>query len=266
MRSRLLLVLFLVSPTLLAQDLSQFEKVLVPVLNNNPIHGANGSTFATTFGILSDNVFDPFSFYPTGATTPQIGKSFAQILEVVPWEAPVIAHGRFLFVEQRVAKAPMFADVAATAPDGSIARTQIPVVHERDVLIGKSTFGLIPNDATNSGGYRQRHTLRIYDFDSRGDMRVVVRMRFASWLSRGVIAEQTIAIDQRDANDISYPYFVEADLERSFGSDWCYPGLRGCTSFDAIIEVEPLRATDRYFAFISTTDNATNHIAIYTAR
>ena len=97
---------------------------------------------------------------------------------------------------------------------GSIARTQIPVVHERDVLAGKSTFGLIPNDATNSGGYRQRHTLRIYDFDSRGDMRVSVRMRFASWLSRGVIAEQTIAIDQRDANDISYPYFVEADLER----------------------------------------------------
>ena len=35
---------------------------------------------------------------------------------------------------------------------------------------------------------------------------------------------------------------------------------------DAILEVEPVTPGARYCAFVSTTDNATGHVAIYTPR
>jgi hypothetical protein len=34
--------------------------------------------------------------------------------------------------------------------------------------------------------------------------------------------------------------------------------------FPAIIEVEPTNPTARYYAFISMTDNKTNHVAVFT--
>src|SRR3981081_3322520 len=79
-----------------AQDLSHFEKVLVPVLNLNPIQGANGSTFRSTLDVWSG--LEPVTFYPApSASGPVIGANQPQILQLLHWEAPVVAKGRFLF-------------------------------------------------------------------------------------------------------------------------------------------------------------------------
>jgi hypothetical protein len=262
----------LVAASLSAQDLSNFERLLVPVLNQSkPIVGANGSSFSTSFGALTN--LQPIAYYPSGAT-PAIGQSFEQILEVPLWEAPVVAKGRFVFVEKRVPPPTFFANVAATAPDGTIAETPLPVVRDSDALTGTSTFGVLPNDgvyAPSQGfplfvGYRQRHTLRVYDFGSGGG-EVEVRLVYAWWLFRGTIAAHRLTLTSRDFDDPSYPFYAEADLGQLFGTAWCYPALRQrCGSFGAIVEVVPMTQDLRYYAFISTTDNTTNHVAIYTPR
>jgi len=116
-------------------------------------------------------------------------------------------------------------------------------------------------------GWRERHTLRVYDWDSTGTLEVVVRLRWGSFLSQGVQVEVPLKVRARDFNDFTYPYYAELDLVQAFGNGYCFPGLHiACVAYPAIFEVEPTTSGARYYAFISTTDNATNHVAIYTAR
>jgi hypothetical protein len=91
-----LLFLFL-SITAQSQDLSNFEKLLVPVLNRNQITGANGSTFSTSLGLFAYG--RTINYYPAGPSSapPVIGQNLVngRILELPIWEAPVVAKGRF---------------------------------------------------------------------------------------------------------------------------------------------------------------------------
>ena len=273
-----LLLAILVSTAASAQDLSTFEKFLVPVLNQSqPIVGANGSLFRTSFGALTADL-QPITFYPTGPS-PHVGESYEHILEVPVWEAPVVAKGRFVFIERNGLNPTLFAKVASVAADGSSAETPLPVVSESSALTGMSTFGVLPNDAMYSDalapgansflflGYRQRHTLRVYDFGSGGG-EVEVRLVYAWWLIRGTIAARRLSLSSRDFDDVSYPYYAEANLQQLFGTDWCYPTLRGtgCSSLEAIVQVVPLTPGLRYYAFVSTTDNVNNHVALFTPR
>lgn len=258
-----LLLAILISATASAQDLSTFEKFLVPVLNQSqPIFGANGSSFQTSFGALTADL-RPITFYPTGPV-PHVGQSFYEILEVPLWEAPVVAKGRFVFIERNGLNPTLFAKVASVAADGSSAETPLPVVSESSALTTMATFGVLPN-VVSSSGYRQRHTLRVYDFGG-GGAEVEVRLVYASWIIRGTIAARRLSLTSHDFDDLSYPYYAEVNLEQLFGSSWCYPGLRGCLSFGAIVQVVPMTQGLRYYAFVSTTDNVNNHVALYTPR
>jgi hypothetical protein len=275
MRPRFLsLVLLLLALPLAAQDLSRFEQFLVPVLNQSrPIVGANGSEFATTFGRYG---FGRFDYYPAPAAAgPAIGQRLDPLVELLLWDAPVVAKGRFVFLDAVGSSGTLFAGLAAKAPDGSVAETPLPVISERAALTGKSTFGRLPNDAIYGPyfdnyptfiGYAQRHTLRVYDFAASGKLEVAVRFHFNNFIQRQA-AEIRVAVNQRDYDDPSYPYYAESNLASAFGKDWCFPGLHyACVGFQAIVEVEPVTPAARYYAFISTTDNATNHVAIYTPR
>jgi hypothetical protein len=285
--TRFLPIALLLFPlTLAAQDLTQLEKMLVPVLNQGGIiEGANGSRFQTSFGMWAGEPF-LLTYYPAlpgdGSDQPVV-----RTIDVRPsgavniWEPPVIAKGRFLFVDETSAKRPMFAHVISTRPDGIRATTPLPVVKSQDVLTGKSTFGWIVNDAilafppdplpplAHFAGYRQRHTLRVYDWDSTGDLQVIVRLSAGTyWQSLGGVISRIIDVRSRDFDDVSYPYYAEVNLEQLFGaSDWCAPHSRlRCDSFWAVIEVEPVNPTARYYAFISTTDNDTGHVTMHTPR
>jgi hypothetical protein len=276
MRPRFLsLALCLFALPLAAQDLSRFEKFLVPVLNqSHPIVGANGSEFATTFGTYG---FGRFDYYPApGVAGPAIGQNIDQIVELQLWDAPVVSKGRFVFIDAGGRSGTLFAGLAAKAPNGSLAETPLPVVSERAALTGKSTFGRLPNNPTYGPpdgttyptftGYSQRHTLRVYDFTGSGPLEVAVRLRYNNFIALDA-REIRVTVNQRDFNDPSYPYYTELNLASAFGNAWCFPGLHlACVGFQAIVEVEPVTPAARYYAFISTTDNATNHVAIYTPR
>lgn len=282
MRPCISFILLAFAITVQAQDLSNFEKLLVPVLNMQPITGANGATFSTTFGLFAYG--RTVSYYPAGpaSAAPVVGQTLSngRILYVPVWEAPVVAKGRFVFVERGAEDLPFFETVRATAPDGSIATTPLPIVRESDATTGVSTFVDVPvtpvygpfNPAVIHGvgpflGYAERHTLRIYDFDSTGRIEVNIRLYWGTWLDLRVREEHRIALTQRDANDPSYPYYAEVNLGELFKDHWCYPSLpQPCEGFPAIFEVEPVTPGMRYYAFISTTDNQTNHVAVFTRR
>jgi len=278
--ARLIVLVFAIAAQ--AQDLSNFTKLLVPVLNMNPITGANGSKFSTTFGLFAYG--RTVSYYPTGASSeaPVVGKTLAngRMLYVPAWEAPVVAKGRFVFVQPDAENLPFFETLRATAPDGSIATTPLPIVRNRDTTTGISTFIDVPvtpmygplDPAAPHGtgpflGYAERQTLRIYDFDSTGRLEVNVRLYWGTSLDLGVREEHRISVSQRDAADPSYPFYAEVNLGGLFQNHWCYPSTpQPCGSFPAIIEVEPLTPGIPYYAFISTTDNQTNHVAVFTRR
>ena len=238
--------LLLCCSTLAAFPADAQEKILIPVYNNKPVAGANGSTFST--GLF---VYEP-------------GKS--QILQVTLPEAPVIAKGRFATVDSGV-------PVAAT-----VNGVELPIVRERNVLTGKSTFMPLPVNPILSAedpsspehfhllGYAQRYAIRIYDWDSTGTTEVAVRMIRGVFLAQGVVGEVHVRLGRRDFDDPSYPFYAEVDPQKQFAA-WCFPGLHvACTPFPAIIEVEPLTSGARYYAFVSGTDNATNAISIFTPR
>lgn len=246
----------------------------MPVLNLNPIHGANGSTFLSALDVWSS--LQPATYYPAPSTAgPVIGRTEPQILQLIQWEAPVVAKGRFLFFEKDF---PMAAAVTATAPDGTVATTPLPVVRERDVVTGKSTFMPLPvtpilSDVDPSSpehfhlaGFAERYTLRVYDWDSTGTMEVSVRLIRGFFLAQQVVGEIHVRVDRRDFDHPTYPFYAEVDLQPQFAA-WCYPGLHtACMGFPAIIEVEPVNPAARYYALISMTDNRTNHIAVFTPR
>lgn len=274
-----LFLVFLCLPAF-AQDITTFDKVLVPVLNMKPIGGANGVVFSTSFSVFSQG---PITYYPAPGDAPHVGTinsiSALPVLALPVWEAPVVAKGRFVFIDRNTPPVLTFAGVGSRAADGSVASTDLPIVRERDVRTGKTVFGLLPNSAIYGPppptgflypqflGYSQRHTLRIYDWDSTGQLAVDVRLRYASWLSRGVIIEKRVAVNTRDFDDPSYPYYAEVDPAKLLKDGWCYPSLHnGCDGFDAILEVEPTNPSARYYAFVSTTDNATGRVAIYRPR
>jgi hypothetical protein len=267
-----------------AQDLTQLEKVLVPVLNRGgTIEGANGSKFQTSFGMWAGEPF-LLTYYPAfpeqNNDQPIVGTIDLPNSAVNVWEAPVIAKGRFLFVDEASAKRPMFAHVISTRPDGIKTTTPLPVVKSQDVLTGRSTFGWIASDAVYTFlppqlptvpvfvGYRQRHTLRVYDWDSTGQLQVFVRVRAGTYSSALGNVSRLINVRSRDFDDRSYPYYAEFNLEQLFGrNDWCGPHPRGgCGDMWAVIEVEPVNPAARYYAFISTTDNDTGHVTMHTPR
>jgi hypothetical protein len=91
-------------------------------------------------------------------------------------------------------------------------------------------------------------------------------MHYERWLARRLTAYR-LTLSARDFDDPSYPYYAEVNLQQLFGWEWCFPTLRGtCTDFGALIEVVPISEGLRYYAFVSTTDNVTNHVAIYLPR
>lgn len=272
------LVLLLMTATASAQDLSTFEKFLVPVLNQSQaVEGANGSSFHTSFGARTGDL-QPITYYPAGTGEPRVGRTDPHLLAVRLWKAPVIAKGRFVFIERSASGAVLFAGIMSVSPDGAARPAPLPVIGESDALTSTSTFGVLLSDPIYSEkpppgsnwpsflAYRQRHTLRVYDFGAGGG-EVEVRLIWASWLSLGIVATRRLSLTSRDFDHPTYPYYAEVDLGQAFGDRWCYPALRvGCSALNAIIEVVPVTEGLRYYAFVSTTDNFTNQVVVYTPR
>lgn len=254
-----LLLLFLLSSSAAAQDLSGFEKILFPVLGSNVVHGAYGSSFETRLRLFTPS---DVAFYPSGGS--------ATVLHQTVWAQPVpfddpagISRGRFLFFDKSIADQLAFGYTLISATDS----TQLPVVRERDYLTGTSYIVNVPLHPVivldplphSSGEFKQRNTIRIYDVDDTGQLEVEILVRALPISATFLLG--TLRADRRDGEGPTYPTYGELAYS---GPCITLPAGNNCNDFETTVELRPVDPNIRYWAFLSTTDNATQYVTIRT--
>jgi hypothetical protein len=263
----------LIAAIVRAQDLTNYEKLLLPVFSNGGVTGANGTQFATRlYGYTEVDT----SYYagvvrgsgsqPGFVTQPALNPIFEALNYGPPGPS-----GRFLYVEKSKASdlSLQYMLVSSGPPDGTSHVTELPIV--RNPLTGLSRILAIPNKvllewpngqvAGEMKGYAQRNTLRIYDFDGTGSGEVEVQLFMENLFGRqGGGAKRIIKLDQRLGDDPTFPYFGQIDMNTCIPFSLHTP----CIDFSFRIEITPVTTGLRYWGFVSSIDNRTNVVTIYT--
>jgi hypothetical protein len=264
-------LLTLIACSGLAQDLSGFEKVLLPVEPFVGITGAAGTEFRTAlhawaparfryyFGGDTIQTFDPIRIIPAPVVTPSQPRS-----EI----------GRLLYIEKSaidsVSMQLRLDSRPAGEPEHLVRVDSVPVVRERDFRTGTIAFANVPfpyvyltNDVIRPALAQYRHALRIYDVDLRGDAAVRVRVFWTNTGGGGSLQkEAVVALDRRNGSDPSFPYYAVVDLDTFFSSCNPFSLHTPCAGMDTRIELEPVPPGMRYWAFVSMTNNFTQEVTV----
>ena len=264
---RLFAVALLTAVSAGAQDLSAFEKILFPVLAADALHGANGTVFQTR---LLASLTEPVAYYPATANGgPSAGVQPAGVDFVRYFEAAPRSAGRLLYFDRtKTSAVSFFYELDVTGPDGSVHRTTLPVVRERNfergpsVILGLTTQviyagGVFPPTVT---GFNARNHIRVYDVDNTGNLSVHVRVTNAALLAYGSFAEYEVPVSTRDGVDASYPYYVDIALP-----DLCITAPNGnlCHDYSLDVSIEPSDSSARYWAFASATSNTSGETSVF---
>ena len=253
-RSLLLLFLFSVTTSLLAQD---WHRVLVPIYFEGQVPGAFGSQWVVELsGYNGFFTHQRVTGHPTEGCLPSQCGDF-----ILPGDffVPFLGSGgtnigRFVYVRSTFEGADDPKSVRFSLVTRDVSReaegfgTQIPVVREDDTFTGKIAFPSVPMGAL----YRQK--LRVYDFDGeRGGQAVVKIYRGGSsdYDPFDLINERTISFSSGPT--LTYPAspgFAQIDL----GS---LPELAGEQRVSLL--VRPTQ-DGHYWAFISVTNNETQQV------
>ncbi|MBW3565243.1 MAG: hypothetical protein KY459_11000 [Acidobacteria bacterium] len=235
----------------------EYEVVLLPVFFGGSKFGAHGSLWVTEF-----TVYNGLSYEITTSEIAPLSECVSipcPIIVVPPHSAinpPIIGSGRGLPGKLLRLRRDVGEDIAFALRVRDISRnaltagTEIPVVRERD-LKRSVVFLDIPLD----GRFRQH--LRIYD-SLPHEHCVDVTIRYFDMES-----SLTLLTDERRLmrDDCSQPFGSSAPNAVEL-SDLAsrLPGSSGSIG----IEITAKRETDRISAFVSVTNNETQHVTIVT--
>jgi len=123
--------------------------------------------------------------------------------------------------------------------------TEIPVVRERDVRTGTVALLNVPTDS------RFRTMLRVYDFD--GSLSHTVLVRF--YAEQDVLAETELTLSHLGAVTGDIPGYAQiGNFTDTFPQLSAFPRLR--------VEISPISEGVRFGAFISVTNNETQHVTV----
>jgi hypothetical protein len=125
--------------------------------------------------------------------------------------------------------------------------TEIPIVRERDLRSGAVYFPDIPTDA------RYRVKLRIYSLQTA---RAPVEVRFHRMTAPFTQAGSTLVDLSAATRDT--PAYAEVDLEQIF------PKLGAQGPFRVEVRPQASSPLPSYWAFISITNNQTQHVTVVT--
>jgi len=247
-RSVLLFALFAAVP-LRADDLSGFEKILLPVITKGSISGAGGKFSAVAF------VYSPVPCRIAGAHFLD-GGALKDTMSGDGWLEVDLpgssrAFGRFIYVERPCAQQVSIL-LSAASSAGSIA---LAVPRERDWRSGKTVFlgaGFFYRNLTTPAA---RLKLRVFDFDGTGRGEILVRLIFLPYL---ITSEQRVLLDRRDGDDAGSPFYAELDL--SIPCSRITTHQPDCLSFSIRVETVALSPALRYWALLTSTDNESQQI------
>jgi hypothetical protein len=187
-----------------------------------------------------------------------------RFFEAAPWSG-----GRLLYFDRtKTSELSFFFELEVTGPYGAAHRTTMPAVRERSfergnsVLLGLATAvrydpGTFPPKVI---GFGARNHIRIYDVDNTGNLAVRVRITIDALLAYGPFAEYQVPVATRDADDASYPYYVDLAVP-----DLCITAPSGniCHDYRLTVSIEPADSSARYWAFASATDNASGETSVF---
>ena len=267
MKTGLALLLLTFASLASAQDLSQMERILVPIVTTADAQGLNGARFGSAFDFV--NFVTPLHYFP------RYTAGVAAIGEALPpdYQFPFLGAGaapsrigRLLFVDPSASTAFEAELTSWTGDEGAVYRTRLPVVHERDFRIGTAEIigvhsdYLYSNDpACRTATPQYRHTLRVYDVDARGDASVTVRVYYDALRPSYLVRELTLPLVSREGTDASFPAYAEIPLEEFCNPFSCHTPCRGG---ELRVEIEPVTSGLRYWAMVSATDNVTAQVSL----
>lgn len=234
-------------------------KYLVPVSVFDPIPGAWNSVWDSILTAYNDDL-EPVEVYPLYTASPCVEPCLTTIparrsLEVTPAGAlaPRSGPGTFLFIASddadRISLRLRIQDLSRQSLTWG---TELPVVSIEDALISKAQFLDVPTDE------RFRQMLRVYDFDSGSSMVTATIFDATGTL----LAQRTLALVPAPGPPIAqqaHPSYAEIGwIANEFPEIAASPTVR--------IQVEPLTPGLRYWAFVSVTNNETQHVTIVTPK
>lgn len=230
-------------------DPSLFERVLVPVLLEGP--GAMGSQWATEAELINASAVSlPFIPDVSRPLATTLGPGASASLDVfgdrpsglvlfLPWSSDV----RFGSVIRDLSR------------DASQWGTEMPVVRERETTRGSMTLLNVPFDP------RYRLNLRLYTIDGHGTAVQVRVSRPGEMHERYTVLHGPCTEEQHEQEqwlpcNSSRPGYASVDLARELST------LRGRYRVD-IVPAQTFY-THRMWAFVSVTNNDTQHVTLIT--
>ena len=254
-------ILFSAAPQLLSQQIDEFERVLLPVILRGEIEGAHGSRWATRVSIFNGadvpveiRGYDPSAIVlPVPAPDTPPGVTFQPIVSLIPARI----EGSFLLVEREYAD-----DVEIELRVQDLSRqsmtwgTELPVVAE-------SEFRSAPIrilDVPFKEGFRQ--ALRIYSLVPTPGAEAIVRIfrtdparHYPHGQPPDELVYETRAQFMVEDENVPSPYYPGYIGMLDLGS---IPALNGLEH--GRIEIHPVGEEERIWAFVSVTNNETQHV------
>lgn len=245
---------------------ADFARVLLPVVTPE-IAGAYGSRWVTEFSVFADTEAS-VAIFPEGVgdcriTCPPIPpfgdflprrRTHRPRLDIYPQQPNP---GYLLYFERKYEPALAFQlRVRDLSRELSTWGTEIPVVHEDKFLSGRTELLDIPARS----GFRQ--FLRIYDPFARGGS-VIVRLFGVSPNGETLVGERTVALEVPPDNDKASP--LALPVRPAYAQLLLADVFPNISAFQTVrVEVEPQGEALRYWAFVSVTNNDTQHVTTVT--
>jgi hypothetical protein len=252
-----------------------YERVLIPIVVNTPIAGAFGSLWQTFFTVRNDaDQAVVVESLPEGPCTfcPPVPPHQTIALGIT---APDPNSGTFLYVgSPGLGKVTLSLRVQDLSRQALTWGTSIPVVRERNAFTGKLQLLDIPVDN------RFRLALRVYDIDPPASRQVRVRV-FTNMSSPYYQAPVDSSTPLVDTTVTLTPKFAQGsdrfadqpgtsmigDLVAAYPQLTSVPPLRpGVEGLDTTprirIEMDPMTQGVRFWAFVSVTNNETQHVTV----
>ena len=243
-------------PVLAQQFLNQapYEKILIPVVIQTPVPGAQGSSWVSRTTVRNDaSVPVVFSTQTSGpcSLAPYCPNAVPPKTTIA--DAGLFAQnpngGLFLYVGAPGRDAlTVFARVQDISRQSQTWGTSIPIVRVDDTYTTTLQVAPIPT------GSEFRAALRVYDFEP-SETAGMVRVRVYPLDSDTLLTEFTMTLLPQSALPFAPPPFAMIDsLSHAF------PQI--VSSGRVRIEVSPLTAGLRFWAFVSVTNNETQHVTV----
>jgi hypothetical protein len=235
-----------------------WQRILIPLIDAES-HGANGALWRTDVSMLV-----------LGDTAPEIHPEACEVfLECFPYTTPLRrqfdllqsgfnvssgAGGQFIYVRAEDAGRVRFnSRVYDSSRFDATAGSEVPVVREPQFRTDTVALLNIPIHS------QYRHTLRIYDADARNGARVAIRIYAGDEEQPRATVIRTLSVPSNNNSTTSALLPVRPAYAQLDPIDLL---LNGADFRTMRIEVEPLDAGLRVWAFASITNNETNHVTV----